>query len=417
MANEIDTAIQLVVYDDGLDGLSPLTDLRPAFDVRTGAGTTLQRLLMEAGRDRPDAVFVPERLRDLAGEAHPGTAVNELPEGEEILLVSARWLMPAGLCSMVGNSALTDGASGHVLAMRAERAHAESLLANGAVPRGIANRTVDSPALLGFPWDVIRHRDACLLHDLGLIARRIPFETESVGVTMVNAEDVFIHQGATVLPSVSLDASAGPIVIDEGATVRLGASIIGPAYVGAGSTALDHALIKSNTAIGPRCKVAGEVGGTIIQGYSNKAHDGHIGDSWIGEWVNLGAGTINSNLLNTYGEVTATLGGEHHRTGLTFLGTIAGDHVKTAICTRLMTGGVLRSGAMVASTAPPPSETPAFAWLTDQSAQRFRIEKFLDVMRTVMGRREVTPSDAYVARVRELYKLSGASGASGASGE
>jgi hypothetical protein len=118
--------------------------------------------------------------------------------------------------------------------------------------------------------------------------------------------------------------------------------------------------------------------------------------------VNLGAGTVNSNLLNTYGEITAVSGGSRHRTGLTFLGTIAGDHVKTAICTRLMTGGIIGTGAMVASSAPPGKETARFAWLTDESAQSYRLNKFLDVMRTAMGRRGVTPSEAYEARVRAL---------------
>jgi len=199
-----------------------------------------------------------------------------------------------------------------------------------------------------------------------------------------------------------LDASNGPIIIDEGATVRLGAVIIGPAYIGPYSTILDQALIKANTAIGPSCKVAGELGGTIIQGHTNKAHDGHIGDSWIGEWVNLGAGTTNSNLLNTYGEVTATAGGHRHRTGLTFLGTIAGDHTKTAICTRLMTGTIIGTGAMIASSAPPPSEVMPFAWLTDAGTRTYRTQKFIDVMNTVMARRHVSPSDAYAARIREL---------------
>lgn len=393
--------------DDGLASLAPLTDLRAAFDVRTGARTTLERALSLVGLESPDAVIVPEAMAELVREAHPGAAVNEIPEGD-CLLVSARWVLPSGkLAEMPANGALCDATTGQILVMRADAGHVRSFIDNGAVPRGIANHPVEDARVLVHPWDVIRHRDACLSHDLESICQRIPFETESVGVTMVNDENVFIHQEATVLPSSMLDASKGPIVIDAGATVRMGAVIVGPAYVGRGSTVLDQALIKSGTSIGPVCKVAGEVGGTIIQGHSNKAHDGHIGDSWLGEWVNLGAGTVNSNLLNTYGEVTTVSGGTRHRTGLTFLGTIAGDHVKTSIGTRLMTGGIIGTGAMVASSAPPPRETARFAWLTDESAQSYRVNKFLDVMRTSMARRSVTPSEAYEARIRALAESTG----------
>ncbi|MBN4060345.1 hypothetical protein JYT11_00710 [Planctomycetaceae bacterium AH-315-I19] len=394
----------LIVFDDGIATLRPLTDLRPAFDVRTGALTTLERLSTIIPAQTPACLHVPGCLARLTREAHPDTPVNELPDGES-LLVSGRWLLPEGLSALAHNSALSDAATGHLLAMRADREHIASFLANNAIPRAIANTPIDNAAVLEHPWDVIRHRDACIAHDLGHIATRIPFETESDGVTMLSRNNIFIHECANVLPSVALDATNGPIVIDEGATVRLGAVIIGPAYIGPYSTVLDQALIKSNTAVGPACKVAGELGGTIIQGNSNKAHDGHIGDSWIGEWVNLGAGTTNSNLLNTYGEVAAISGGRRHRTGLTFLGTIAGDHTKTAISTRLMTGTIIGTGAMIASTAPPPEDVPPFAWLTDSGSRSYRIQKFVDVMRTVMARRNATPSDAYTARIRELAEL------------
>ena len=401
MTTALDASTKLVVLDDGTETLRPLTDLRPAFDIRTGAMTTLERLLDTAGRAHADTLIVPERLAPLARERFKASAINEVPEGESVL-VSARWLMPHALATLSPNSALTTSHDGNLLAVRADKAHIQSLIEHNAIPRGVANEHLDTDALITYPWDVIRHRDACLGHDLARLASRIPFEKEMAGVTMIEPDNIFIHESATVLPSAMLDASHGPIVIDRGATVRMGAAIIGPAYIGPVSTVLDQALIKANTAIGPVCKIAGEVGGTIIQAHTNKAHDGHIGDSYLGEWVNLGAGTTNSNLLNTYGPVTATLDAKRHRTGLTFLGTIAGDHVKTAICSKLMTGTILHTGAMVAGSIPPPTETPPFAWLTDERKQTYRADKFLDVMRTVMARRKLEPGPAYTDLVRAL---------------
>ena len=191
------------------------------------------------------------------------------------------------------------------------------------------------------------------------------------------------------------------------------AAICGPCSIGREAVIVDHALIKPNTVVGPVCKIGGEVGGTIFQGFTNKAHDGHLGDSWVGEWVNFGAGTTNSNLLNTYGEVSMRLGpeGPLHRTGLTFQGAIVGDHVKFTINTRLMTGTVAGTGAMIATTASPPATIRRFAWLTDRGEQVFRFEKFVDTAARVMVRRNQVPSDAYVDALRSLYDSSRPHGA------
>jgi hypothetical protein len=144
----------------------------------------------------------------------------------------------------------------------------------------------------------------------------------------------------------------------------------------------------------------------VFQGFANKVHEGFLGDSWVGEWTNLGAGTTNSNLLNTYSEVAAQLepGGSRERTGETFLGAMIGDHVKTAIGTRIMTGSVVHSGAMWAASKAISGCVGRFAWVTDDGDRQYRLTKFLDVMRQVMSRRDVEPSDAYLARLRLLHE-------------
>jgi hypothetical protein len=151
--------------------------------------------------------------------------------------------------------------------------------------------------------------------------------------------------------------------------------------------------------------VAGEVSGVIFQGYSNKAHDGFLGDSWVGEWVNLGAGTTNSNLLNTYGEVImrATPESPLERTGEQFMGAIIGDHVKTAICTRIMTGSSIGTGAMIATTAAVTGAVPGFAWCTDEGRRHYSLHKFGQAAKAVMGRRQVVPSKAYADRIAEVH--------------
>ena len=217
-----------------------------------------------------------------------------------------------------------------------------------------------------------------------------------------------MHVSARLGPNVVLDAEHGPIRIGERAVIRPGSIICGPCAVGRDATIVDRALIRPATVIGPVCKVGGEVGGTIFQGYSNKSHDGHLGDSWVGKWVNFGAGTNNSNLLNTYGEIACRLTPEAsiRKTGRIFLGAIVGDHVKTSIMTRIMTGAVIGTGAMIATTAAPPPAVRRFAWLTDRGEQTFRFEKFLATARAMMKRRDREPSEAYVDALRALYERS-----------
>jgi len=217
---------------------------------------------------------------------------------------------------------------------------------------------------------------------------------------------VVIDPTANVYPSVVLNAEAGAIYIGPGATIRPHAVLSGPCAVMEHSTVMEHAHIKANTAIGPFCKVGGEIGGTIFQGYANKAHEGHLGDSWIGEWVNLGAGTTNSNLLNTYTPVIAQAepGGPRERTGETFLGAIIGDHVKTAISTRIMTGAILHAGSMFARTEPLSATIGPFTWATDRGVQPFRFDKFMEIARTMMARRHVTPTDSMVRVLQGLHQ-------------
>jgi hypothetical protein len=146
------------------------------------------------------------------------------------------------------------------------------------------------------------------------------------------------------------------------------------------------------------CKVGGEITGVIFQGHTNKAHEGFLGDSYIGKWVNLGAGTTNSNLLNTYGPVVV----DRQRTGETFMGCVLGDHVRTAIGTRIMTGAVVGTGTMWAASKPITGRTAPMRWVTDAGEKPYRPEKFLEVAIAAMARRDARTTPAEQARFVEL---------------
>ena len=346
---------------------------------------------------------MPERIADLLGE-RANAPVNDLPADEEILCVNGRWGMPDPDLNLPVGQALVEHDSAHVVAAKLRRADAGYFLENGQLHERVEIRRQVERVLYRYPWDVIGLMNETIAHDI-LSTRVLDAKVIGDEATVFGAHHVDVDASATVLPGVTFDATQGPIMVDENATVRPGAILCGPCAIGRNATVLDRTLIKANSVIGPGCKVAGEVGDTIFQGFANKAHDGHLGHSWVGKWANFGAGTTNSNLLNTYGEIPmrVDVDGPMHKTGMTFLGAIVGDHVKFAINTRIMTGTVIGTGAMVASTSAPPMCVGRFGWLTDRGEQRFRYERFVSTVEAVMARRNREPSEAYLRLLHELY--------------
>jgi UDP-N-acetylglucosamine diphosphorylase / glucose-1-phosphate thymidylyltransferase / UDP-N-acetylgalactosamine diphosphorylase / glucosamine-1-phosphate N-acetyltransferase / galactosamine-1-phosphate N-acetyltransferase len=189
-----------------------------------------------------------------------------------------------------------------------------------------------------------------------------------------------------------LDATAGPILIGRRASIQAFTRLAGPCFIGEGSTITGGDIRGSS--IGPVCKVRGELSSSIFLGYGNKGHDGFVGHSLIGEWVNLGAGTTTSNLKNTYGPVSVHTPAGVRETGMQFLGTLFGDHAKTGIGLRLTTGTIVGAGANIYGAAMPPKLVPPFAWGDAAPYASWDIEKFLVVAERVMARRSVAMTPA-----------------------
>lgn len=399
-----------VFFDDARGLIAPLADLRASFDIRTAALTTLERLARVLHLE-PIALFVPSSIAALVAEEHPGMPVNTLPpcDGDvPLLLVNGRCLLPLDvLADLQPGQAAVEERSGDLVAACLPHARAAQFLAGDQSSLDVI--TVHDPVLIRRPWEVITFRDRALTCDLNLL---LSGPGADLNLLAVVAGDfpLRVHPSARVFPGAMFDLSKGPVVIDHDAELRPGAIIIGPAYVGPFSVVTEHGVIRSHTAIGPVCKVGGEVSGAIFQGCSNKAHEGFLGDSWVGSWVNLGAGTITSNLLNTYTEISSVpdAGLSRERTGLQFFGSVLADHVKTAISTRLMGGSVVHTGAMWAASHALSDCVGPFAWVTDAGTRLFRLPRFTETMHAMMARRKLAPSPAYFARIEQLHQQAGA---------
>jgi len=196
------------------------------------------------------------------------------------------------------------------------------------------------------------------------------------------------------------DVRNGPVVLESGAEVRAGARLEGPLWVGANAHVLGGPV--RGSAIGPRTNARGELSSCVFLGYANKAHDGFVGHCVIGRWANLGAGTITSNLKNTYGPVRLEIAGTRLETSLQLLGSLIGDHAKTAIGTLLGTGTVIGTGANVFDDVRPPKYVPPFAWGGTGGARMSR-DGFLKIAGRVLPRRDVVVDDATRAMLERIY--------------
>jgi UDP-N-acetylglucosamine diphosphorylase/glucosamine-1-phosphate N-acetyltransferase len=238
-------------------------------------------------------------------------------------------------------------------------------------------------------WDIFAKNGEAIEEDFALITKDRQSQPIPVSVNTINPENIFIEKGAT-LNFATLNASSGPIYIGRDAEVMEGSLVRGPFALCHNATLKLASKIYGPTTIGPHSKVGGEVNNSVIFGFSNKGHDGFLGNSVLGEWCNLGADTNNSNLKNNYAEVRLwdyqTEG--FAKTGLQFCGLMMGDHSKCGINTMFNTGTVVGVSANIFGSGFPRNFVPSFSWGGSKGFVTYNTNKAFEVAEVVMGRRK-----------------------------
>ncbi|MBC7126422.1 MAG: glucose-1-phosphate thymidylyltransferase, partial [Bacteroidales bacterium] len=327
----------IVLFDDQRrDDLLPLTFTRPVAEIRMGILTISQKWSMLTGAS------VHYLTQDYLQTKYPNA-----PKGEPVLFVNG------GVCP---DSNLVD----KIRALKPNQA----IVKGDTLIAAMLNSTVDTLPAEGlfemtfeyaddilevkYPWDIFRNNGEAIVRDYSLITKGRKSQPISATNTVLNLDNVFIEEGARVECAI-LNAETGPIYIGKDAEVMEGSIVRGPFALGEHSALKMGAKIYGPTTVGPYCKVGGEVNNSVFFAFSNKAHDGFIGNSVIGEWCNLGADTNNSNLKNNYAPVKLW----NYRkkgfvdTGLQFCGLIMGDHSKCGINTMFNTGTVVGVSANI----------------------------------------------------------------------
>lgn len=254
-------------------------------------------------------------------------------------------------------------------------------------------------------WDIFSKNNEAILEDFNLLTNGRESEPIPPSVNAINPNQIFIEQGA-VLNFASLNATDGPIYIGKDAEVMEGSLVRGPFALCNNSTLKLGSKIYGATTVGPHCRVGGEVNNSVIFGYSNKGHDGFLGNSVLGEWCNIGADSNNSNLKNNYSEVRLWNYETKNfaRTGLQFCGLMMGDHTKCGINTMFNTGTVIGVSANIFGSDFPRNFVPSFSWGGHKGFVTYKTDKVFEVAKSVMERRDLEFTDQDKAILEHVFE-------------
>ncbi len=391
--------MRLCVFEDQqVHGLEPLTLTRPAFDLWCGAATLLDRQRRFFAADEVGATIRPE-LADLATLTHPDLAINDFDwmRREPVVLVNARWLPPEAALDDLSSprAGLAQDQIAYVILPPATEPDCDADTIDKwlddcrqTLPRCDAGGT-----MIHHLWELVDHNAAMLAQDCNWFrteaqTTQAPRAETPRSIAVIGPADrLVVDAEATIEPHVVADTRPGPVLIDRGAVVQAFSRLEGPCYIGA-ETWIVGAKLRGST-IGPGCRIGGEVEASIVHGHSNKYHDGFLGHSYIGEWVNLAAGTQTSDLRNDYGPIKVTITGERIATGRTKVGSFIGDHTKTGLGAFLNTGSAIGAFCnLLPSGTYLPATVPSFCQVRGgQLQERTDLRQIFQTAATVMRRR------------------------------
>ncbi|MFY8213201.1 MAG: GlmU family protein [Flavobacterium sp.] len=368
------------------NALLPLTFTRPVADIRVGILTIREKWEKYLG------TTTTTLTEEYLSEKFP------MVEMEHNVMINASYLPTAELVELI-----------------------QDLGANQAVFQGdnvLAFYTAESQEAIDFenyeiiefsgeclsiehPWDIFQKNEAALRADFDFLTEDRISQPIPASVNVIAPENIFIEEGAQ-LQFVTLNASTGPIYIGKDTEIMEGSVIRGPFAL------CDHAVVKlatkiyGATTVGPHCRVGGELNNVVLFAYSNKGHDGFLGNAVLGEWCNIGADSNNSNLKNNYEEVKLWSYEKEGfvKTGLQFCGLIMGDHSKCAINTMFNTGTVVGVSANIFGSGFPRNFVPSFTWGGAQGFTTYLTKKAFETARIAMSRRSVE-FDEVEARILE----------------
>ena len=416
-----------VFEDSNAENFLPLVYTRAVFDLRVGVKTLRKRILTELYCDDLN-LLVRSYLKDYSKwrvEQEPyklKTTVNDVSVAENNLFVNGRLLLdettlytlrkvfPKDNIVVIADGDLVLAKVGRDLAEKlVTEVHKENIISEIKDKAREVIDTTGKVTLLKWPWDIIKINAEMITEDYEKFFKGGAWEADYVDDKVTVRGDprkLYLAKGVEIEPFVYIDVRKGPVYIGENTRVQAGARIEGPTYIGKDTIIVGGAQIREGSNVGDVCRVGGELEESVIHGYTNKYHFGFIGHAYVGEWVNLGAGTTNSDLKDTYGNVRVNIRGKRVDTGSKKVGSFIGDMTKTSIGVYIYTGKLIGVSAHLHGIVweNVPSFTIYAKSLGAEASELF-LDSAIEIQRRMVARRGKTLSPVEEDLIRKVFEL------------
>lgn len=374
--------MKILLHDNGLHArFAPLTLTRPLGDIRMGIMTNSERWKLIS----PEADIFFETESYLTSK-FPSTNESDLHINAGLIPNEE---VAAAILNLGKNDQLWFG---------------DTWLAKKGIGSNKVNFTGEAPLIITQRWHLYQMNDVALRYDFNLItAGRNSKKLSSTNTVIGDPSLIFLEEGAVVEAAI-LNTKTGPIYVGKDAEIMEGCVVRGPLAMCEHSALKLSAKVYGATTLGPHCKVGGEVNNVVFQAYSNKGHDGFLGNALIGEWCNLGADTNTSNLKNNYGNVSTYSyeAGAEVKTDIQFMGVCMGDHSKCGINTMFNTATVVGVSSNIYGAGFPDKYVPSFSWGGADETVPFRFDKAVEYANNMMARRGLQLTEAEIAILRHI---------------
>ena len=376
--------------------LEPVVLTRPAFDLRCGAFTFFERI-QNAFPEAEIELIVRDELNMVTQELYPELTVNPTQVEEGLWILGNVLWTKEDLEKISKKNYQFYYNEGELTAAYLRKDIGNNWLKMGGPTKDkiFACPTISEikSKVIKYLWDAVNLIDNAINADVNYFQSTNLKNKSLAGIHLINEDDIYIKSPDLINPGVVVDASNGPVIIADNVKIQSFSLLQGPLYIGKDSVIQPHTFIRGSI-VGPVCKIGGEISATIIQGWSNKVHYGFLGNSYIGQWVNFGAGTTNSNLKNNYTPVNVTVNGNVVKTAELFVGLFAGDYTTFAIGTTLNTGTNIGPGCNIVTPDFPPKRINPFTWYINGKRMKTNETKFFNSAEAMQNRRGKSLSEA-----------------------
>ena len=367
--------MKLIIFEDSLtDNLRPFSFNHASFELKVGLFTNLERFVSNF-REHEIYLVVRKEIEDVVRYRFPNFNINPniIPEAQ---CINGKVVWENKYSDLLNIE--------NLLCFKNNREISLNEFYSKIKNFDNTTKLNDFDKHINYLWDCIDIFSDKLEQDFSNF-KIDPIENVSA-VHLINKEFILIKDNVNIKPGVIIDASNGPVYINTNSIIDSGAIIQGPVFIDKDSYISPGSKIRSGTLIGPSCKIGGEVSNSIIYAKSNKVHDGFLGHSFVGEWVNIGAGTNNSNLKNNYNSIKFNFGDKTIDTNKIFLGMMVGDFTRIAISTSINTGTFIGIGANIFNHDFNSKFVHSFSW---GSKEKVDFIKFIDTCKKMFSRRNI----------------------------